>query len=469
MSENVTQAGNTATGNAGVPFLGKIEQTQGWDAPYCLFELFDILRCGTEAPMPTASPRSGHAAAEPGIARREPAHSHQVSGMRKAAAAGRVIARVVWLALRTYRNPARTARVLARLAADLRHWPTTSPGRTRFWTSHKCVESSDRFFWDFYVPGFPSRAFDRSIFRELDRIDPVGRRTGLQTSVIAITKRCSLACEHCFEGDVLNQPEALSLSQLRQTVERMRSYGTAQIFFSGGEPLQRFGDLVTLAAEAAVEADVWVLSSGRGLTADRARRLAVAGVTGVALSLDHWDPAAHDRFRGAQGTFEAVQRAALHARDAGLLVALSLCPTRAFVTEDNLRRYGQAARGLGASFIQILEPQSVGRYAGQDVALTPAQQRLLEQFCDRLNTDDRVAGLPNVRYLNWSARAFGCAGAGDRYLYIDTDGDAHACPFCRTPGVRVLDQNLDAAIAQLQTAGCGAYCQGSVLTARATS
>jgi MoaA/NifB/PqqE/SkfB family radical SAM enzyme len=384
-----------------------------------------------------------------------------IRGPRKAVAVARVALRVIWLALRAYRHPARAARAILRLTTTMRQWTTTKPGRRRVWTSHKCVQASGRYFWDLYAPGFPSAAFDRSIERELDAVDPLGTPTGLQTAIVAITRRCSLACEHCFEGDALNHPDVLSTEDVLEIVRRVKQRGAAQMFFSGGEPLQRFGDLVTFTAAASPGTDVWVLTSGRGLTAGRARRLREAGLTGVAISLDHWDAAAHDRFRGTPGAFDGVRRAAADARAAGLVVALSLCPTRSFVTAANLDRYGDTARAIGAAFIQILEPRSVGRYADRDVALDPAQQRLLEAFCDRLNAGDRTGALPGVRYLDWSRRSFGCGG-GDRYVYIDTGGEMHPCPFCRAPGVRALDHDIDTALSRLKAAGClagGAHCQ----------
>ena len=87
---------------------------------------------------------------------------------------------------------------------------------------------------------------------------------------------------------------------------------------------------------------------------------------------------------------------------------------------------------------------------------TQRKQRLLEQFAERLNTDTGVDGLPSVHYMEWSKRAFGCAGAGDRYIYIDTVGDLHACPFCRAPGLRVLDHDIHSALRILRNAGCPA-------------
>ena len=421
-----------------------------------------------EAAMPSqpatlrALPRDGSPTAVPSP---ESLPSLIVRGPRKAVAAARVIARVAWLALRLYRNPIRAARALVRLHARMQAEPQTTPGRKPLWTSRKCVRNSGRDFWDLYVAGFPSAAFDRGVEWELHQVDPTGRPAGWQAAIISVTRRCSLECEHCAEGDALNRPETLSAADLHEIVRRAQQRGTPQIFFSGGEPLHRFDDLVSLAAAASVESDVWILTSGRGLTANRARRLRSAGVTGVSISLDHWDPAEHDRFRGAPGAFNGVRHAAGQARAAGLLIALSLCPTRSFVTAENLRRYGETARELGASFIQILEPRPVGRYAGRDVALEAGHQRLLEAFCDRLNTDPAATDHPSVRYLARTARTSGCGG-GSRYVYIDSEACVHACPFCRGSGVRLLDRDFEAGLGELQRAGCASASDDHVSTMR---
>jgi MoaA/NifB/PqqE/SkfB family radical SAM enzyme len=370
-------------------------------------------------------------------------------GARKAAVKGLLWARICWLALRAYRNPRRAISSVRRMAA-------ARAGAQRF-TVRKYARVSGRYFWDLYAPGFPSRAFDRVVERELDRVEPfLGAPPALQTAIVAITRRCGLRCEHCCEWDVLNGPEALSGSDLREIVERLQRRGVAQFFLSGGEPLRRYSDLVELVRAASTEADVWILTSGQGLTVERATQLREAGLTGVSLSLDHWDQQRHDRFRGLEGAFGWVERAAANARRAGLVVAVSLCATREFTTAVNLERYADLARRLGASFIQLLEPKAVGHYAGADVALPPRQQRLLEAFADRVNFSAACRELPAVAYLDFENRRTGCTGAADRYIYVDTDGTLHPCPFCRSPSGSVLGGDLDDALAGLRNAGCPA-------------
>ena len=230
----------------------------------------------------------------------------------------------------------------------------------------------------------------------------------------------------------------------------------SQIFFTGGEPLARFDDLIAITEAHCARSDLWVITSGRGLTTGKAQRLRAAGLTGILFSLEHWDAAAHDAFRGAPRTFEAVERGAAYAREAGLVAGLSFCPVREFVSADSLERYAETARRLNVSFIQILEPRAVGHYAGRDVALSAEQIGELEQWTDRLNAAPDVSGLPSVAYIDRHNRQLGCQGAGDRYLYVDTEGELQACPYCRAPGESALAGDLTTAISRLRQGGCSA-------------
>jgi len=408
----------------------------------------------SEQYVPGAIPGFGIAADRAGLS-----HSpYRVGALHKLAVVAGVSLRACWLALRTRRNPLRALRALPRLRAMVRTRPWSAPAAdgAKLRTSQRITRASGRYFWELYLPGWPSAAFDRCIERELDRVDPTGRPPGLNVAIVAITRRCALRCEHCVEWDVLNRREAMSAADLHEVVRRVQRRGTGQFFFSGGEPLHRFADLLSLASAVSGESDAWVLSSGLGLSAARAQRLRDAGITGIMLSLDHWDGASHDRFRGLPGSFAAATRAAGHARDAGLLVGLSLCATRPFATRDNLGRYAELARTLGAAFIQVIEPRALGHYADEDVALGPVHRQALEDFCAWLNSDAAGSDYPTAEYPDWGKREFGCCGAGDRYAYVDTDGELHACPFCRAPGLRVLDHDIDSAISALQARGCPA-------------
>jgi MoaA/NifB/PqqE/SkfB family radical SAM enzyme len=324
----------------------------------------------------------------------------------------------------------------------------------------KCVKVAGRYFFDLNCPGWPSPAFDAFIRAELARIQVFSSApASLQAILFAITKKCSLRCEHCSEWDSLNLRETLTRDDLLSILRRFQDRGVAQVQLSGGEPLRRFDDLVDLVRSGSPRSDLWLLTSGHGLTDNRARGLREAGLTGVQVSIDHWNDQAHDAFRGLDGAFSWALRAATAAARADLIVCLNLCATKAFVTHDNLQRYARLAAGLGASFIQILEPRGVGRYRDRDVDLEPQHQTELEAFFTSTNRADSQEPLPIVTYHGYGQRRVGCPSSGDRFLFVDTNGRAHSCPFC--PSGDGADcrttSNIDGAVATVRARGCGRY------------
>ncbi|HEX8505116.1 MAG TPA: radical SAM protein [Hymenobacter sp.] len=316
-----------------------------------------------------------------------------------------------------------------------------------------CV--AGRYYREYQTPGWPSAAYDAYVATTVNRLVPFRTDTDtLNLVFLAITKKCPLACEHCFEWDALNQKEVLTRAQIQEMVARFQARHVTQIFFSGGEPMLRLNDLVAVVDMARPGTDFWVFTSGFHFTRENAARLKQAGFTGVVISLDHHEPARHNAFRGSPDAYKNAVQAAAFAQEAGLVVNLSLCATQEFTTEANLLAYARLARQLGVTFVQILEPRAVGHYAGQQVDLSPAQIALLEDFYLKLNYGDDYLDWPLVHYYGYHQRRMGCGGAADRFLYVDTDGDLHACPFCQKKSGSALCGSLDDALAGLKAGGC---------------
>jgi uncharacterized radical SAM superfamily Fe-S cluster-containing enzyme len=200
----------------------------------------------------------------------------------------------VWrLALSAYKNPFTATTVMRKLFNLL----NASRGKLK---NRRLIKSDGRLFWAIASPGWKSTQFDSFIRSELNRIRPIcATETSLQTMIFSITARCPLKCDHCYEWDLLSSSEYLSLVQLLQILRNFQKSGVYSIQFSGGEPLSRFDDLVELIKYAKSASDTWILTSGLELTTEKALGLKKAGLTGVVISLDHWDAAIHNRtYRG---------------------------------------------------------------------------------------------------------------------------------------------------------------------------
>lgn len=325
---------------------------------------------------------------------------------------------------------------------------------------NKAVRVGGQIFLQLTFPRLGTAAMNVLVTNELHRHRHIPqRRQGLNTLILAITKKCPLQCAHCFEWDNLNQRENLSTDDVLRIIRKFQAEGIASIELSGGEPLNRFADLRQILRESDTEhSDFWLLTSGYRLTPQRAKDLKMAGLVGVCVSLDHWDSAQHDAFRGMEGSFDWAMLAAQNARAVGLAVCFSLTALREFCNRDDLMRYAHLAREQGAHFIRILEPRSVGHFAGQPVELGEKEIRVIEAFVRELQTSPAFRDFPMVDYYAAYQRQAGCSGAGQRFLYVDTDGDMHACPFCQNKCGNVLCEGIETGRQQMeQASGCHAY------------
>lgn len=319
----------------------------------------------------------------------------------------------------------------------------------------KIVRVDGKYYWDLYIPGYQSEAITNFFIGETNRTLGTDKNTIRFTNIlIAITKRCPLKCEHCFEWDALNGKETLTLPDIKNIVGKFQEMGTGIIQLTGGEPLMNVDDLLEILKSSKSGTAFWIFTSGYNLTRENAMKLKQAGLTGVVISMDHFDPDTHNQFRGAHKSFEWVQSGVKNSIEANLVTALSICVSKSFVTESNLMTYANLAKNMGVSFIQILEPRAVGHYNGKDVLLDAGHEKILESFYLKMNYQKRYRKFPIVCYHGYYQRKTGCFGSGNRSLYVDTDGNLHACPFCRTKMGSALSDDLDRDIEQLKEAGC---------------
>jgi MoaA/NifB/PqqE/SkfB family radical SAM enzyme len=355
---------------------------------------------------------------------------------------------IVWLVIRYFSNP----------LAWYRIYTSMDPHRKEVLGERKIEKIlyvDGKYYWGLFLPGWPSRTFHQFLKAEINRRFPVPVKTNRFTNIfMAITNKCPLACEHCYEWDALNTKNQLTVTELKTIVEKFQEKGVTQIHLSGGEPMARMNDVLEVLNTARKDSEFWILTSGFHLTADKALKLKEAGLTGVMISLDHFNPEAHSAFRGFKDAFYWVEQAVSNAIAAKLVTALTICVTRSFVSEPNLMQYMELAKRMGVAFVQILEPRATGHYKNQDVALTKEHETILDTFYLKMNYNAAFRDFPLLCYHGFHQRRMGCWAAGDRSLYVDTVGDIHACPFCHKKTGNVLSDDLDNAVCQLQSMGC---------------
>jgi MoaA/NifB/PqqE/SkfB family radical SAM enzyme len=303
----------------------------------------------------------------------------------------------------------------------------------------KIYKIDGKYYFNQYTPAWPGKAYDSLIKNELRRhASPLTVTDKLSFVFFAITRKCPMRCEHCFEWDNLNQKESFTREDLFKVVDLYQKEGVLQFHFSGGEPMVRFKDLLPLINYASKKSDCWVLTAGFNFTYKNAVLLKQAGCKGAVVSIDHYIPELHNMFRGNKSSFELATNAVKAAKQAGLVTSVSVCATKHFIDGGHLLPYMEFSKSIGVQFVQVLEPRSVGHYEGQNVLLEERHIIELEKTFKTINHSSQYQNYPTMLYHGYHQRRVGCF-SGSRSVYVDSAGDVHACPFCHTKSYNIIE------------------------------
>lgn len=141
-------------------------------------------------------------------------------------------------------------------------------------------------------------------------------RPSLRYLLVHLTRRCNLACAHCYQGEA--RAADLPLATFAPLLEEFEAGGGLRLLLSGGEPLLHPGFWGINELLPAYDVRVVLLTNGTLIDAETARRL---NVHEVQVSLDGMQES-HDRLRG-EGSFDTALAGLHAARDAGLAVSVA--------------------------------------------------------------------------------------------------------------------------------------------------
>jgi MoaA/NifB/PqqE/SkfB family radical SAM enzyme len=333
--------------------------------------------------------------------------------------------------------------------------------RRRFLGDHalkKMARVSGKYYMGLYTPGWNDIEYERFIASELHNFkETKSSKYRFNHVFLAITKKCALQCDHCYEWDSLNKKDVLTIETLHAIVKRVQDMGTAQIHFTGGEPMLKVDMVISMMEKAAAGTNFWMNTSGLKLTDANAYKLKEAGLTGVFISLDHFSPEEHNSFRNYKDAFYWAKEGAKNAFKNGLVVAYSICMRKEFVSVENVLEYMEMAKDAGVHFVQFLEPKAVGHYKNEDVTLNNEHIAILENIFLDMNFSNRYTSYPIISYHGYYQRRQGCFSAGKKGVYVDTDGDINPCTFCHRKSGNILDPEIDTLLATMATSGCPTF------------
>ncbi len=252
--------------------------------------------------------------------------------------------------------------------------------------------------------------------------------------VAELTHRCPLHCVYCSNPLALkSEPDELATADWLRVLDEARELGVVQLHFSGGEPLER-QDLEVLVRRGR-ELDFYtnLITSGIGLSEERARRLAAAGLDSLQLSVQAAEAGLSDAIAGLK-SFRAKRQVAEMTRRVNLPLSMNVVLHR--LNLDQLAEIVDLCAAWGAERLELANAQYYGWALANREQLLPARDQLerAEAVYQR-----RKADLKDKMELIWVRPDYyepfpkPCMGGwGQIHLTVSPDGTALPCPVAST-------------------------------------
>jgi radical SAM protein len=201
-----------------------------------------------------------------------------------------------------------------------------------------------------------------------------------------VTQACDLACVHCRASALPERnPEELTTEQGFRLLDQIKSFGDPLMVFTGGDPLKRpdLFDLIRYSVKIGLKTNV-TPSATPLLTPDAIDRFKGAGVARMAISVDGYDAASHDDFRGIPGTFDRAMEALRHARDIGLDTQFQTTVTRRNM--DHLPEIAEIVKEMRSRMWSLFFLIVTGRALENDDLLPEEYEKVFEFMYDLSKT-----------------------------------------------------------------------------------
>ena len=306
----------------------------------------------------------------------------------------------------------------------------------QFLKHDKLVELDGRYVINSFLPPFPSKAFDSLGKGIHDLADDVYAPV---STYISVTNRCKFSCWHCSKS--YRGGTDADTGQMKELVKTIQDQGVAMIGFTGGEPLLR-SDLEEIVAAVDDRSASLIFTTGDTLTRERAGRLKEAGLFAMAVSLDHWEEAEHNKRRGRDDAYQTAIAAIELSLEHGFYTMIQLVCTREMVSEEAFSNYRELAARLGVHEVRVLEPMPAGKLLADSgcACLQDDEREFLRKIHIESNADPDVPKVCSFAQVE-DESMYGC-GAGFQHMYIDAEGNVCPCDFVPISFGNVFEEDM---------------------------
>ncbi len=293
---------------------------------------------------------------------------------------------------------------------------------------------------DLYVPGYPSKAF----LTACKKFIQFENKMPCTTVLISVTSACMYHCSHCYQKH--DKGKDVQIDKLTDVVRKLQDMGIAFFNIEGGEPFLTYERLKRVCASIDERSEIWVNSTGAGITRERLTELKKMNVTAIMFSLHNPDPCFFNEFMGSDSAWDTFESAVHMCHEADMAVALNTCLLKEDFYNNQFEIIMEKAKDLKVSLIQLIKPKPSGGWLGREnLKFAPEDINLIKSKVNQYNSKIEFKNYPAVfaQIIEEDKDVFGCTAGGIDRFYINAKGDVQPCEFLNISFGNISEENFE--------------------------
>ena len=252
------------------------------------------------------------------------------------------------------------------------------------------------------------------------------------------TSACNLKCKGCWAAEYGHHSN-LTLDEMRRIVTEAKALGTHFFMFTGGEPLVRKKDILTVTKE---NPDCIFLAFTNGTLVDDefCEELKKSGNFALALSIEGTEETTD--FRRGEGVYKKVVDAMALLKKHKCIFGTSICYTSKNYQAVTSDKFYDMEIEAGAKFALYFHYMAIGSDADTSLLLTPEQREHVYRTIRKKRRTRNGKPIFVMDFQNDGEFVGGCIAGGRNYFHINSEGDAEPCVFIHYSDSNIREKSI---------------------------
>ena len=247
------------------------------------------------------------------------------------------------------------------------------------------------------------------------------------------TSACNLKCKGCWSAEYGHSFQ-LSLDEMCSIVSQGKAMGTHFYMLTGGEPLIRKNDIVTIASENR-ECTFLIYTNATLIDQKFCDDIKKCGNITLALSIEGSKES--NDFRRGDGAYETTIKAMDLLKQNKILFGISVCYTNKNVESVTSDEFLDDMIEKGVKYALYFNYMPVGSDGQKELIPSPMQRKYMYMWLKRIRNGKTGKPIFVMDFQDDGEFVGGCIAGGRNYFHINSKGDIEPCVF-----VHYSDSNI---------------------------